>query len=115
MNHKKGHKKINKPTDQRLALIRNLTYSLIFNSEIKTTLLRAKQTKSYCEKLMTLALKDDLHSIRQIFKNVNNKNFVKQIRKVSESYKNANGGYTSIIKCGLRKGDSAQMAILKLN
>ena len=58
MNHKKGHKKINKPTDQRLALIKNLTYSLIFNGQIKTTLLRAKNKKIILEKINTIA-KDD--------------------------------------------------------
>ena len=115
MNHKKGFKKINKPTDQRLSLIKNLTFNLIKNGQIKTTSLRAKQTQSYVEKLITIAKGDtDLNKIRLVHKEINNKSFITNLFKVAKKYKTFNGGYTSIIKCGLRKGDSAELSIIKL-
>ena len=114
MNHKKGNKKLNKPTDQRLALLKNLSYSLISNSELKTTSLRAKQTKKMIEKLITLAKQDTLHSKRQILKVINNKVFLSRIMQYAKENTSSNGGYVKIIKSGLRKGDSAELSTLKL-
>ncbi len=114
MNNRKGNKKLNKPTDQRIALLRSLAVNLIEYNKIITTTPRAKQAKSFIEKLITLAKKNTVHSKRQIFSIVNNKSFVRSLSKVSEGITSRNSGYIKIVKCGYRKGDSAEMSQLEL-
>ena len=79
MNHQKGNKKLNKPTDQRIALLRSLTLALFENQKIKTTDVRAKAAKSYAEKIITLGKNGDLSSIRKALKMLPNKSAVKKI------------------------------------
>ena len=69
MKHKFGNKKLNKPTDQRLALIKSLVINLFENNSIKTTYTRAKEAQKYAEKLLTLANSDSVHNKRLILKN----------------------------------------------
>ena len=68
MRHKKGNKKLSKPTDQRIALLRSLSLSLITHSKIKTTDVRAKETQKYIDRLITSAKDDTVHSRRQALK-----------------------------------------------
>ena len=89
---------MNKPTDQRIALLRNLSYSLIQNRKVTTTTLRAKQVKKFIEKLITISRTDSVHSRRLVAKNLNNKNFVKKIFEASISYIDRDGGYIRLTK-----------------
>ena len=114
MRHRKSNKKINLPTDQRLALLKSLSKSLIEFKRIKTTRLRAKQTQSYVEKIITLAKENSLQSRRHALKLLPNKDAVAQLFQfASEKFKDRNGGYTRIIHAGNRSGDAAEMSILE--
>lgn len=114
MKHKCGNKKLSKPTDQRLALIKNLVVSLFENNSIKTTHTRAKQAQKYAEKLLTIAKTDSVHSRRLIMKKIDNKVTLKQIFDIkTNEFSKKDSGYTKTIRCGLRKGDSAEMSLLE--
>ena len=114
MRHKRGNKKLGKPTDQRVALLRSLALSLIQNNRIKTTDTRAKATKRYVEKLVTFAKKGTLASRREALKLMPNGVAVRKLfDELSEKYKGRNGGYTRIIKLGERRGDSATISLLE--
>ena len=111
MRHKKGNKKLSKPTDQRIALLRSLTLSLITHEKIKTTDVRAKETQRYVERLISLGKRGDLHARRQALKLLPNKDAVKKLFEViSKNYVNKNGGYTRLIKCGFRRGDATPVS-----
>ena len=98
MKHRFGNKKLSLPTDQRLALIKNLVLSLAESKEITTTTVRAKQAKSVFEKLVTIAKNDSVHNRRRIFKFLNNNTFVSNIFNIAKDFKDVNGGYTRLIK-----------------
>jgi len=115
MKHKNGNKKLSLPTDQRLALLRSLSISLLNFNKIVTTSSRAKEARSFFEKLITIAKTDSVHNRRLVFQKVNDKNFVKKIFDVAQQFKDRDGGYTRIIKCGMRRGDSAPMSQLELS
>ena len=114
MKHKNGNKKLNLPTDQRLALIKGLVQHLVEKRKIKTTTSRAKEASKLAERLITVAKSDTVFNRRHVFKIINNKTFVKLIFDLAKTYENRNGGYTKIIKFGLRKGDSAEISLLEL-
>ena len=115
MRHKKGIKKLNKPTDQRLALLKNLVKSLFSHSKIKTTDLRAKQAQKLAEKLITFAKNNDFNSRRKVFKILADKSILNILfSKVSPKFSARNGGYTRITKLGYRKGDGALISQLEL-
>lgn len=111
MRHKKGNKKLSKPTDQRIALLRSLSLSLITHDKIKTTDVRAKETQRYIERLITLAKRGDLHARRQALKLLPNKDAIKKLFDVvAKSYTDRNGGYTRLTKLGFRRGDSSPIS-----
>jgi large subunit ribosomal protein L17 len=115
MRHKKGNKKLSKPTDQRIALLRSLTLSFITHGKIKTTDVRAKETQKYVERLITLAKNGNLHSRRQALSLLPSKDAVKQLFDVvSKRYSERNGGYTRLIKLGFRRGDASPVSLLEL-
>lgn len=114
MRHRKGIKKLNKPTDQRLALLRNSAKSLIDHSRITTTDVRAKQIKRFIEKLITISKNDSVHAKREVFKSLQDREYIKKLSELSKSrYLSRNGGYTRIIKKGFRKGDASLISILE--
>ncbi len=114
MRHKRGNKKLSKPTDQRIALLRSLSLSLITNSKIKTTDIRAKETQKYIEKIITLGKKGTLHHYRQALKLLPNKFAVKKVfDTVAKDYASKNGGYTRIVKLGTRRGDGAPVSLIE--
>tara|TARA_Y200000002_G_scaffold350242_1_gene327455 strand:- start:39 stop:389 length:351 start_codon:yes stop_codon:yes gene_type:complete len=114
MRHKKGNKKLSKPTDQRIALLRSLSLSLINHSKIKTTDLRAKEAQKYVEKLITLSKTDSVHSRRQALKLLPNKDAIKVLfNSIGKNYQSKQGGYTKITKLGFRKGDSSPISLLE--
>ncbi|MBT5856391.1 50S ribosomal protein L17 [bacterium] len=115
MRHRKGNRKLSKPTDQRLALLRGLVQSLFIYNRIQTTDTRAKEAKKLADKLITLAKKGDLHSRRQVLKSLPHKDVVKDLfNNLAKKYEQRPGGYTRIIKAGSRRGDGVPVSILEL-
>ena len=110
-----GTRKLNLPTDQRMALLRNLVTSLLENGKIETTVTRAKETRSLAEKMITLAKTNTLHSRRQALAFITKEDVVKKLfDEIAPKYAERNGGYTRVIKTGPRRGDAAPMAIVEL-
>ena len=114
MRHRKGIKKLGKPTDQRIALLRSLVIALFENNRIKTTDARAKEAKRMAEKLITLGKSGDVNARRRALQILPNKDSVKVIFNTAPKYKDRNGGYTRIYKLGIRKGDAAKISLLEL-
>lgn len=110
-----GTRKLNLPTDQRMALLRNLVTSFLENGRVETTLTRAKEAQSIAEKMITLGKANTLHSRRQALEFITKEDVVtKLFAEIAPKYAERNGGYTRIIKEGPRRGDAAPMAILEL-
>ena len=110
-----GTRKLNLPTDQRMALLRNLVTSLLENGKIETTETRAKEASSLAEKMITLGKTNTLHSRRQALEFITKEDVVtKLFAEIAPKYAERNGGYTRIIKIGPRRGDAAPMAVLEL-
>lgn len=110
-----GTRKLNLPTDQRKALLRNLVTSFLETGRIETTLTRAKETQSLAEKMITLGKTNTLHSRRQALEFITKEDVVtKLFAEIAPKYAERNGGYTRILKTGPRRGDAAPMAILEL-
>lgn len=108
-------RKLGRPTDQRMAMIRNLVTSLLKEEKITTSVTRAKETKRMAEKMITLAKRGDLHARRQALSFVYDPKVVdKLFAEIGPRYKERNGGYTRILRLAPRRGDGAEMAILKL-
>ncbi len=110
-----GTRKLNLPTDQRMAMLRNMVTSFLENGRIETTLTRAKEAQSLAEKMITLGKTNTLHSRRQALEFITKEDVVtKLFAEIAPKYAERNGGYTRIIKEGPRRGDAAPMAILEL-
>ena len=114
MRHKFGYKKLNRTSEHRKALIKNMLNSLIKYEQITTTLPKAKVLKPQADKIITLGKKVSLHNTKALFTKLqDNKSTSKVIKNLSKRYEKRNGGYTRIIKAGFRYGDNAPMAILE--
>lgn len=114
MRHRLGGRKLNRPTDQRMALLRGLVKDLVTHERIRTTEAKAKEARSLAEKMITLGKRGDLHSRRQAIRFLNDPDVVKKIfDTIAPRYAGRNGGYTRIVKIGPRKGDGAPMAQLE--
>ena len=110
-----GQRKLGRPTDQRRAMLRNLTTSFLKYGKIETTETRAKETKNLAEKMITLAKRGDLHARRQVLSFVTEEEVVKKLfSDVAPKYQDRNGGYTRMYKVGPRRGDGAEVVILEL-
>ena len=91
-----------------------VTY-LLENGKIETTLARAKEVRNMAEKMITLGKRDDLHAKRQVFSFITKENVAtKVIDEIGPKYTDRDGGYTRIVKTGVRRGDAAEMAIIEL-
>lgn len=109
------YRKLGRPTSHRNLMLRNLTTSLLKNGKIETTETRAKETRKFAEKMITLAKRGDLHARRQVLAFVTDEAVVAQLfDEVAAKYAERNGGYTRIIKTGPRRGDRAPMARIEL-
>jgi large subunit ribosomal protein L17 len=107
--------KLGVTSSHKKAMLRNLATELFLHEKIETTLPKAKEFVSYFEKLLTKAKKADLNAIRTVSAEIHNKKVVKKVFDVlAPRYKERNGGYTQILKIGIRRGDSADVAIVKL-
>ena len=115
MRHRVRGRKLSRTASHRAALLNSLATSLLKYKRIKTTLAKAKETRSYVETLITKAKKGDLHNHRQIMSVINDKEVVKELfAEIVAKVGDRPGGYTRVVKLGSRKGDAAQMAILEL-
>ena len=109
-----GYKKLNRTSEHRKALIKNMLNSLVKYEQITTTLPKAKVLKPQADKLITLGKKNSLQNIRRIISKLQDEGSASKVRKtLSKRYENRNGGYTRIIKAGFRYGDNAPMAVVE--
>src|SRR5450432_2401326 len=116
MRHGKAHRRFNRDTSHRKALLANLTLSLIEHEQIVTTLPKAKELRSVAEKLITMAKKSSLHARRLVTARLmNNDVLVKKLfDTIAPRYKSRMGGYTRVLKAGFRAGDGAPVAVIEL-
>lgn len=115
MNHNKSYRKLGRRTEHRLAMLMNMTISLLNAERIETTLPRAKELRKFAERMITLGKKNTLASRRQAFAFLRSEEtLAKLFGDIAPRYTERNGGYTRIIKTSVRKGDSAEMAIIEL-
>ncbi len=114
MRHRQGYKKLNRTSEHRKALIKNMLNSLVKYEQITTTLPKAKVLRPEAEKLITIGKKDSLANTKKLVSKLQNIKTVNKIRKtLSKRYETRKGGYTRIIKAGFRYGDNAPMAIIE--
>ena len=115
MRHQKRVKTLNRTKSHRKALLMNLANALFNHESIKTTNTKAMVLKRVAEKLITLAKRKDLHSMRLAFSFLRDKAIVRKLfTEIGDRYNAINGGYTRVLKIGNRKGDNAPMAIIEL-
>ena len=114
MRHRLGYKKLNRTSEHRKALIKNMLNSLIKYEQITTTLPKAKVLKPQADKVITLGKKDTLQNTKTLISILQDKNSANKVKKkLSTRYEKRNGGYTRIIKSGFRYGDNAPMAVIE--
>ena len=115
MRHRKVGRKLGRKPGQRKALLETLANSLFEREGITTTLPRAKELRSYAEKLLTHAKKDSLAARRLVARVIHDKDVLKKVfATLGPRYADRPGGYTRIYKLGYRQGDSAEMALIEL-
>jgi len=114
MRHKFGYKKLNRTSEHRKALIKNMLNSLIKYEQITTTLPKAKVLRPQADKIITLGKKDNLQNTRSLISKLQDIKSANKVKKtLSKRYLSRKGGYTRIIKAGFRYGDNAPMAIIE--
>lgn len=110
-----GTRKLGKPTDQRMAMLRQQVTALLENGRMETTLMRAKEVAPLTEKMITLGKTNTLASRRQALSFITKKEVVAKVfDEIAPRYAERNGGYTRITKLGPRRGDAAEMAVVEL-
>ena len=114
MRHKIGYKKLNRTSEHRKALLKNMLNSLIKYEQIKTTLPKAKFLKPQADKIITLGKKGSLHNTKMLVSQLQDTKSANKVKNtLSKRYEKRSGGYTRIIKAGFRYGDNAPMAIIE--
>ena len=109
-----GYKKLNRTSEHRKALIKNMLNSLIKYEQITTTLPKAKVLKPQADKIITLGKKDTLTNTKSLISKLQDAKSANKVKKtLSKRYENRKGGYTRIIKAGFRYGDNAPMAVIE--
>ena len=115
MRHKLGYRKLNRTSEHRKALFKNMLNSLIKYEQITTTLPKAKELKPQIDKVITLGKKNNLQSKKNLFSTLQSKTSVQKLLKIlSQRYVKRKGGYSRVIRAGYRYGDDAPMAIIEL-
>ena len=115
MRHRLGLRKLNRTSSHRLAMLRNMTVSLLRHETIKTTLPKAKELRRVVEPIITLGKKPSLANRRLAFDRLRDRDIVVKIfDELGPRFSTRNGGYLRILKCGFRDGDNAPMAIIEL-
>ena len=108
-------RKLGKPTDQRMAMLRQLTTDLLDKGRLETTVTRAKEVAPMAEKMITLAKKNDLANYRQALSVLTKEDVAKKLfGELAQKYSTRDGGYTRLVRTGPRRGDAAEMAIVEL-
>ena len=114
MRHKSGGRKLQRTSAHRTAMFRNMSASLIKHEQITTTVAKAKELRPYIEKLVTLAKRGGLANRRLAMSRLmDDAQLVKLFDVLAERYKDRNGGYTRVIKAGIRASDAAPIAIIE--
>ena len=114
MRHKIGYKKLNRTSEHRKALIKNMLNSLIKYEQITTTLPKAKVLKPQADKIITLGKKENLKNTKKLITKLQNVKLAnKVVKNLSKRYEKRKGGYTRIVKSGFRYGDNAPMAVIE--
>jgi len=114
MRHRHGYKKLNRTSEHRKALIKNMLNSLVKYEQITTTLPKAKVLKPQADKIITLGKKVSLSNKKKLISRLQDKKSAKKvIETLSKRYEKRNGGYTRIVKAGFRYGDKAPMAVIE--
>ena len=115
MRHKLAYRTLNRTSEHRKALFKNMLNSLIKYEQITTTLPKAKELKPKIDKVITLGKKNNLQSKKNLFSKLQNKSSVDKLIKIlSQRYEKRKGGYSRVIRAGFRYGDDAPMAIIEL-
>ena len=115
MRHKIDHRKLNRTSEHRKVLFKNMLNSLIKYEQITTTLPKAKELKPQIDKVITLGKKNNLSASKHLFAELQSRSSVEKLLKIlSQRYGKRNGGYSRVIKTGFRYGDDAPMAIIEL-
>ena len=114
MRHRFGYKKLNRTSEHRKALIKNMLNNLIKYEQIITTLPKAKVLKPQADKIITLGKKKSLQNTKRLVSKLQDKtNANKVIKTLSKRYEKRSGGYTRIVKAGFRYGDNAPLAVIE--
>lgn len=115
MKHKVAGRKLGRNPSHRKAMLRNIVTSLLEHERIVTTVPKAKEVRRIAEKMITLGKRGDLHARRQALSYIRTKDVVaKLFDELSQQYADRQGGYTRIVRTGMRYGDAAPMAIVEL-
>jgi len=115
MRHKLTGRRLGRTTSHRMAMFRNMATSLFEHERIVTTAEKAKELRPIAEKMITLGKRGDLHARRQALAFIRSKDVVEKLFTViKDKFSDRNGGYTRILKTGVRRGDAAGMAIIEL-
>lgn len=115
MRHNKAGRRFGRTTSHREAMFRNMVTSLLLHEKVQTTDAKAKELRPLAEKMITLGKRGDLHAVRQAAAYIRDKAVVtKLFATIAPRYKDRPGGYTRIIKIGMRPGDTAQVSIIEL-
>ena len=115
MRHRHGLRKLNRTSSHRLAMLRNMTVSLLRHEAIKTTVPKAKELRRVIEPILTLGKTDTLANKRLAFARLRDREMVQKLfAELGPRYANRNGGYLRILKYGFRQGDNAPMAYVEL-
>jgi len=115
MRHGQGLRKLNRTSSHRLAMLRNMTVSLLRHEEISTTLPKAKELRRVVEPMITLGKKPSLANRRLAFDRLRDRGIVEKLfAELGPRYAKRNGGYLRILKSGFRKGDNAPLALVTL-
>ena len=115
MRHRHGYRKLGRTSSHRAALLKNLSISLIEHGKIETTVEKAKELRSYVEKLITVAGKNDSNAHKAVFAALQSKEATKKlVNEIAPQYVDRPGGYTRIIRTRIRRGDATSMAFVEL-
>ncbi|OEU52573.1 MAG: 50S ribosomal protein L17 [Desulfobacterales bacterium C00003060] len=115
MRHQKAGKKLNRTGSHRNAMFRNMVTSLFEHGRIRTTDAKAKELRGWADRMITLAKRGDVHARRQALSVMRDKTVVhKLFEEVQDRFGDKAGGYTNVIKIGIRRGDAAPISLVEL-
>ncbi len=115
MRHRVGHRKLQRTTSHRLAMLDNMVTSLLEHEAIKTTVPKAKEARRLAERIITLGKRGGLSNVRLAERTVRSRVILQKVfGELKDRYAARPGGYTRIIRLGFRSGDAAEMALLEL-